>query len=254
MLLTRKFLVLVVFLINAALPNTLYAENVYFAGFGYLSDGDAVEKSYPYSHQLNQVETLDGTPFIDRVLRQYVKAFSSDHFKLIWSEQADLRKGESLALAFVLDRETVSYEEICGEHKLLIDLAVQAMVFDFESKSIIGSYPITVQYIDLLDAPPTDDDILTLITQLYAGGVEVNVVDEFFGRLSEVEVKRKYKNRIQVSNVVLEEKAFLLSRKNMQRKKKRLSHFWLRASASLFRHNKKSLSSLTPKGRLLAIK
>lgn len=56
-------------------------------------------------------------------------------------------------LAAALDRELVSVEPIGNQYKVLVEVALQALFFDFRERQVIASYPLTLQRIDVQDYP-----------------------------------------------------------------------------------------------------
>lgn len=110
-------------------------------------------------------------------------------------------------MAFVLDWENVSRERIEGNEKLIIDLHGQILVFDFESKQVIASYPVALQFIHVEPGSATPDLEQRLVRELYVGDGSANLLRKFVERLSKIEIKPSFGNRIQVVSVALEEKA-----------------------------------------------
>ncbi|HAB08489.1 MAG TPA: hypothetical protein DD757_13020 [Alcanivorax sp.] len=182
-------------------------EKVYFAGFGYLGNSEDIAANYPYTLKLAPVRNGGPRSDLEVAVEQAVRTARPEGYHLITDKYGDLAEGETLSLALTLDSETVSVEPVCGEYKVVVDLAVQALVFDFETMAIIGSYPLTVQYIDVFESAPSKAEIANLVRQLYLGDLEVNVLDRFAALLNDVRIRRNYGNRIQVTDVSLGEKA-----------------------------------------------
>lgn len=182
-------------------------ENVYFAGFGYLGDSEDIAANYPYTLKLAPLHNGGPRSELEVAVAETVASAQPRGYRLVTGEYGDLAEGETLSLALTLDRETVSVEPVCGEYKVVVDLAVQALVFDFETMAITGSYPLTLQYIDAFDTAPSEARLTELVRQLYLGNLEVNVLERFAALLNEVRIRRSYGNRIQVTDVALGEKA-----------------------------------------------
>lgn len=178
---------------------------VYFAGFGFLGEHAFIQANYPHSYILAQNES--GPSQIDRALSHGLRDLRPASIDLMLSELGELKQGKSLSVALVLDRETISSEIINGYHKLLIEIGAQAMYFDFESMSIIGTFPINIEYVDAKKRPFTEDEISLIIKNIYLGELNVNLLKTFYEHLSNVEIQPKYKNRLQVTDVVIEDKA-----------------------------------------------
>jgi hypothetical protein len=213
----NQFILQLNLLLLLFLPCSVLAEEtLQFAGFAFLGESADDEKNYPHSLKIsNPYQGNEGTPLdaalrfpLDAALRNKLKA-EELRFGINTSDSADLKSGNTLSLAFALDRETVFHERVCDGNKLVIELSAQALLVDFENlePSIIGSYPMIVQYIDRPKNPPTDEYIRGLIKKLYLGGLSVNIFDEFIRVVSTVEIKRKYGLRIKVTDVEVKEEA-----------------------------------------------
>jgi len=62
----------------------------------------------------------------------------------------------ALAVAAAIDRESILVEEVAGQWKLAVEIAGQALFFDFREKQVIASVPVTVQHIDVVDHEPSE--------------------------------------------------------------------------------------------------
>lgn len=197
-----KVLVLLLFVLGTG--NAFGEPKVNFAGFAYLGKAENAAERYP--HTVSLVPMNDGTSPIEAKLRETVGAIDPSEYTLVTDRLSDFGAGESLSVAFALNRETVDVEPICGDYKVVVDLAIQAIVFDFESMSIAGSYPLTLQYIDVLSERPSDAQKRAIIKDLYLGDRELDVFKKFADLLGDARIRRKYGNTIQVDKVVLGDK------------------------------------------------
>jgi hypothetical protein len=181
---------------------------VYYAGFAFLGDSADIEKNYPYSFQLSQEK--EGDQFvIENLYSKRVKSIDLNGAELVINELGDLKQGAGFSLAFAIDDETVSVEEVAGVHKLVIDLSYQLLVFDFQEMKIVACYPLAIQYIDTFDDKPTTEDIREIITSLYlTNNLSLNIPDLTVERLQKIAFKQSYSANIQVDEVIVEEKAF----------------------------------------------
>jgi hypothetical protein len=192
-------------LLAASSGPVLAEETVYYAGFAYLGNSEHIASSYPYTDSIDPVpangSVTNQTPQLDEALRERVSGVRFSNIDLRTREKATLESGSATALAFVVDRETVSIERIGGHYKLLVEISAQALFFDYVGKAIIGAYPIGVRYIDTLDSEPSNEQIQGVVKQIYLGGLKVNIFDEFVERLQNANIKRAYGARMQVSRV-----------------------------------------------------
>ena len=178
---------------------------VYFAGFAYLGDYKDIDKNYPYTASLTKD---DGKQFyLDKVLRDRIKNKVYPNFDLRIMEQVADINASAIVLAFALDRETTSVEQIGNVYKVITELSAQALFFDYKEKTLINSYPIVVQYIDVLDEYPTESYFRKTVDHLFTGGGAENVFNELISRIATVKLDHVNAARIQVSQVYLEDKA-----------------------------------------------
>jgi hypothetical protein len=183
------------------------ATNVYFAGFALAGNAAESEKAFPISSRLLQERNKDGTFLLQAELWKYVQ--SSNHPKLTIKRDlaSGLVPGDSVAMAFVLEWENVSSETVAGRTKLVADLHGQVMIFDFESKKVIGSYPAAVQLLDVIDGPVNDKVKESRIRSLYLGTSGNSLFAQAAKRLPSVSVKPSTGNYIQIVSIDLEAKA-----------------------------------------------
>src|SRR5689334_8093017 len=90
---------------------TAAAAEVYFAGFTFLGDHDAIQRNYPYSAPL-AAPASDGPSLLDREIFSRVRGLSNPSFSLVFDSLGTLGPDSrsTIALALALDRETVSVE------------------------------------------------------------------------------------------------------------------------------------------------
>lgn len=181
---------------------------VYWSGFAYQGDHATGAERYPWSSSL--LEVKDGEmPVLNKALLERVQQFSNNSFFIETQSLGNLGPDarSSVALAFVLDRETVSVEQFGNEYKLVVELSAQALFFDFKEMSILASYPFVVQYIDVLAQPPSSENVLPIVQKLYLGGVPVNIFDEFVNKLSAAQLNLDVNRRLQVTHVAISDEA-----------------------------------------------
>ncbi|MES1196607.1 MAG: hypothetical protein ABUL58_06655, partial [Steroidobacter sp.] len=181
---------------------------VYFGGFAFLGDFNARSKLYPYTSAIVAADTAIPSQ-LDRGLNARLQDFSNASFSLELNKLGSLRPdaASAIAVAFALDRETVSVERIAGQYKLLIELSAQALFFDFKEKSVLASFPVTIQYIDLKQHQPDPREIEAIVKSLYLGSVGVNVFDEFVSTLKGASFNPSVNHRLRVTEVRIADEA-----------------------------------------------
>jgi hypothetical protein len=110
-------------------------------------------------------------------------------------------------MAFVLDWENIAREHVAGSTKLVVDLHGQVLVFDFDSKKVIGSYPVAVQLLHTVEGESTPAIEALLVQSLYRGTNGLSIFRKFAQRLPSVKTQPSTGNYIRVVSVDVEDKA-----------------------------------------------
>ena len=194
----------VLVLVSSALSEA--RTEVYYAGFSFVSEHGQVANQFPYTHALSR-ESIDGIPLLDAELSSRLRSLPLDNIDLKMSSMANLKRGSKIVLTLAFDRELALVEPVGGLHKLLVELSASALYFDFETMSIIGMVPFSVQYIDSKESDYIAEEIASVIRSLLQGELVVDLFGEFSNYLRTAEVQSKYRNRLQVAHVDVGEAA-----------------------------------------------
>lgn len=180
------------------------ATDVYWSGFGFDGDFAAAPGRYPNSFALSQ--QLEGDrPILDAYLGAKAQGIDNKSFDIVFDKGSiGPDAPSSIALAFVLDRETVSVEPIGDQYKVLVTLSAQAMFFDFKEMAVVSTYPFSMNYIHAQSRQPTDEDIREIVENMYVGAGKQNLFDHFVGVLSEARLNTEVSKRLQVTSVTVD--------------------------------------------------
>ena len=205
----RHFLYFLVVLISfSAHASSADKIKVYYAGFSYAGNHADNKILYPHSVALSKQLNAQGLPVLEQALLSKVKSVVRSDVEFVFDKIGDYRSDSALTLAFAVDWENVSIEQIGELHKVVIDLHAQILLFDYSEMKVIGSYPVAVQIRDATKAIPTESYVRSVIRSLYLdNNYDVNIFDEFSKRLVEVPVKKSFSQYLQITDVVLEDKA-----------------------------------------------
>jgi len=187
----------------ACISATATASKLYYGGFSYLGQAELIDKNFPYTRQLDVLD--QGVSPFDVELREKLKGVDLADIGIVMGELASLKDEEALGLTLALESEMVSVEKIAGQHKLLVQLAAQIMIFDYKEMKIVATYPIDVQFNDSFDSQPSEANIKQRIEALYFSDSKVNILNIFVDQLKDIDPKRKYANYLKVVNVGLSE-------------------------------------------------
>ena len=199
---------------------------LYYAGFAFIGDASKIDANYPMSSKLSKQKDDKGDFVFEKELRTRIEKIKSDKVDLTM-ELGNTKKGSSMSVAFAVDWENVALEKIADVYKFIVTINAQMLVFDFNEKKIIASFPVSMDVIDVKDAKqfttkdgkePGKEELKK--TKLYTDTIEgivnsiytnkdttKNIFDVFVKKLSTVDIKEKYGHRIKVNDVTFEDKA-----------------------------------------------
>jgi hypothetical protein len=139
---------------------------------------------------------------LNQTLAQSLKRRAPAHLELIDQPVAMLDGTTSATvLAAALDRELVSVEPIGDQYKVLVEVALQALFFDFRERQVIASYPLTLQRIDVQDYRPDNDDIDAIVADLLYGSADTSLSQVLAASLAQARLPDAAVRRLQVGGV-----------------------------------------------------
>lgn len=172
---------------------------VHFAGIAYTGNASDSARRLPYAHALIERR---GLVEFNAVLMRALKALPPAHFDLREGELGSLDGSDNaVVMAISIDRETVVDESIAGRHKLLYELAAQALFFDFKAREVLFSYPITLQSIELYPASPTSTQTQAIADQVLLGEQATGLAATLARELAPLTLPSGSSRRLQVTEV-----------------------------------------------------
>jgi hypothetical protein len=142
---------------------------VALAGFAYAGSESTITARFPYSQRYAAATTSDGVPAIYQQLSGALSAQPPQNLRIV-QKLAELKgRDQALAVALVIGSETVVTEQFGTLYKLLVLIRGQTMFFDFKSMNVLRAYPVSFAYIDLLNHPPSQDEIQARVKLVYEG-------------------------------------------------------------------------------------
>jgi hypothetical protein len=156
------------------------ATTITYAGFAYAGNADNIATRFKYSKRYEARLKGQGTD-IDSKLRQAVQG-GRFPFDLNIAGNAEIKGDETLVTTLTVTGETISDETFGSVHKLLVQIRAQAMIFDFQSKTLLRAYPLSFAYLDALEHSPTEAEIDERVVKAYEG---VQGKDGIFGRYTD---------------------------------------------------------------------
>ena len=183
------------------------APEVAFAGCAYSGSASTMAARFPHSQRYEEELQTAGTS-MGQNLRRLLDATPPSHLKIVSQIEALKGRDQALAVALVIGSETVSVEQFGNAHKLMVLIRGQAMFFDFKSMNVLRAYPVSFAYIDLLDHPPTADEVLARVKLVYQGtGDKAGVLARFAQNVAKAQIPPGVPRFLQVTSVQLKPEA-----------------------------------------------
>lgn len=196
---------LVVVFASGAVQAADKSQQAYWAGFAYTADQSAVKASTPRTAAVLEAR---GLPTLNKALWARLSVQKPTQLELIDQPLAMLDGTTSATvLAAALDRELISVEPIGNQYKVLVEVALQALFFDFRERQVVASYPITLQRIDVQDYRPDSDDVDAIIADLLYGNAATSLPQVLAATLNPAKLPDASVRRLQVGEVTLSDAA-----------------------------------------------
>ena len=179
-------------------------ETVYFGGAAFTGSISEASEHIPITHAaLGEAGLLP----INQRLRHALSVQPPQHFRLDYTDLAALDgTGSSMAMAIAIDRETITVEQVGEHYKLLIEIATQALFFDFRERMVRFAYPVTIQRIDVMDAPPSDPYVAGLVREMLLGESPASLSPAVADALHGMKLPDAASRRLQVVEVTWSDK------------------------------------------------
>jgi len=177
--------------------------DVTFAGFAFLGDFREKDKLYPYSSRLaEETVATTGQTKLNQALFNAAKKINNPSINLKLTDAMDYKKGETISLAFAVSTEKTRVQSFRGKFFVHYEVYAQILVFDFSEMKVIATYPIRVQYSDMLNEKPSDAYSLGIFRKIYLEpGFKSNIVDMWVKRMNSIKIKESFGNYIRVAEV-----------------------------------------------------
>ena len=203
----RRFFLWLAWLVCSQSAFAQQAPEVAFAGFAYSGSASTMAARFPHSQRYEEELQTAGTS-MGQNLRRLLDATPPSQLKIVSQIEALKGRDQALAVALVIGSETVSVEQFGNAHKLMVLIRGQAMFFDFKSMNVLRAYPVSFAYIDLLDHPPTADEVLARVKLVYQGtGDKAGVLARFAQNVAKAQIPPGVPRFLQVTSVQLKPEA-----------------------------------------------
>lgn len=193
-------------LVLLGFPFYVAAQALTFAGFAFAGDYATISERFPYAARIDQAlkDQPDGMSLsrltIDR-------AYAAPHPNLDYAPRdalANLKAADQVLMAvLLLNGETVSTEHIGNYYKTFVSLRGDVLIFDYKSKSVVRSYPVSVVMFDAAAHAPTSATIASHVKELMLREDGGGLLTQFTRRLSTATLPKPGTRTIQVKRAEL---------------------------------------------------
>jgi len=197
------------------LPTNLFAKKieVFYAGFSYLGNNESQFTGMPLTTQLIQ-EKKGKQNVVDYAITDKLKIANPKSFNINFS-LADLEKGNNIVMSIGISKEIFSdeYNSYTKAYNNSIGLFLQIYFYDFKEKKLIAAVPIYGEVNFISETKANNNLKLKNLRDFYEdqllgeNGEKVGITQKIREVLEKFELKEKYRNRIGVTKVDIEERA-----------------------------------------------
>jgi len=196
-------------------PTNLFAKKieVFYAGFSYLGNNESQFTGMPLTTQLIQ-EKKGKQNVVDYAITDKLKITNPKSFNINFS-LADLEKGNNIVMSIGISKEIFSdeYNSYTKAYNNSIGLFLQIYFYDFKEKKLIAAVPIYGEVNFISETKANNNLKLKNLRDFYEdqllgeNGEKVGITQKIREVLEKFELKEKYRNRIGVTKVDIEERA-----------------------------------------------
>ena len=206
---------LILFLLIFFLPTVLFAKKieVNYAGFSYLGNNESQFSGMPLTTLLTK-EKKGNQNTVDFAITDKLKKTNPKNFNINFS-LADLEKGNNIMMSIGISKEIFSeeYNSYTRAYNNSIGLFLQIYFYDFKEKKLIAAVPIYGE-VNFISEVKADNKIkLKNLRDFYEdqligeNGEKIGITAKIKEVLENFELKEKYRNRIGVTKVDIEDRA-----------------------------------------------
>lgn len=214
---TARYFHLISCLFMLVWHGALQANEVYWGGVAFAGNYSDFPTNYPNTYSLSQELTEDGQQRLQLHAGQEILGMSDliPGGRLKVGELASLQGQSALVLALLIDGEHSSEYRVAGKElgidvtAVTADLSALLFIFDYDSKTLVSSYPIRLRRVSALNGGASNADFLRNLYRgfFYDSSSDVYLFSQVRDALPNISLRAIDSGRLQVSEVVIEEKA-----------------------------------------------
>jgi len=206
---------LISFLLIFLFPTNLFAKKieVIYAGFSYLGNAESQFSGMPMTSQLIK-EKKGNQNTVDFAITNKLKETVPKHFNINF-DLGDTEKGKTIMMSIGISKEIVSeeYNSYTKAFNNSIGLFLQIYFYDFKEKNLIAAVPVYGEINFISEAKADNNLKLKNLRDFYNDQLigenqeKIGISSKIKEVLENFELKEKYRNRIGVTKVDIEERA-----------------------------------------------
>ena len=187
--------------------STCYSEptDVKYAGFAFCGNFKDIPLNFKYSSTLAEsTKDENNRTIFDKELLKFFKdnKTSISGFNLLIGGDSDTK----ISMALAVNRENISVVNIDDVYKIVVNLCCNIIFVNFDGMKVVASYPLYLEYIDVIKEQPTESYKLDIIKKLYFSE-DFSVLKILKERLSNLKLNNDAKLSLKIMNVNLEDEA-----------------------------------------------
>lgn len=206
---------LILFLLVFLFPTILFAKKieVNYAGFSYLGNNESQFSGMPLTTLLTK-EKKGNQNTVDFAITDKLKKTNPKNFNINFA-LADLEKGNNIMMSVGISKEIFSeeYNSYTRAYNNSIGLFLQIYFYDFKEKKLIAAVPIYGE-VNFISEVKADNNVkLKNLRDFYEdqligeNGEKIGITQKIKEVIENFELKEKYRNRIGVTKVDIEDRA-----------------------------------------------
>jgi hypothetical protein len=178
---------------------------VFFAGVAFTGDAAAVARDFPH---IKPLLDGDGARDVNGAIRQQLRTHPTP-VTVSFDSLGSIRDArQSTALALAIDRETASVEQVGALYKVRLEVAAQALFFDFKEKQVLGGIPLVLDFVDVRATRPDDAEISASFRRLLLDpSSTTSLAAEFVAAIGRSSIPSAASRHLRVTSVTLADKA-----------------------------------------------
>lgn len=191
-------------LMAVAAFSPVQAAELALAGFSFAGDFKSAADRFPHSFSVFQEANAHASEgkALSKLIQDRTRAVSNPAFEWMPADTlSNLSNDQALMAALVLTGETVSTEVFGAYYKTFVNLRGNALIFDYKSKRVVRSYPISVVVFDATRSRPSEQDIRAFVKNLMLREDGNGLITQFTRRMGAATLPVPGTRTIQVKNV-----------------------------------------------------